>query len=557
MKEKTVVIKTNEKFAKSFRKKCNRKIVVAGRATTKTSVFISMTILQAAMEMPRCHIALASVTFEKIYTSILPLLVQSWESWGLIQDLHFFIGKDNPKLPRCYYEPKDFSRTIKLWNGTTISLGSFNDAGFFNGKNIQFLVCDEVRFIKHQTFVDGISAAIRGARKQFEHSPLYLGMVLCTDRPKRSERWIMDFKKQMQVEKLKQIDEILDRLDYLESQKLDNEQIKKIDDKLNAEIVFLNLCVNHLRKSAIDFIEMSTIENVDMLGWEAIVNFYNSMDKQSFKRQILNLDSSTNEDLFYPSFDETKHTIDLSRPLHIQNLLQNFGFKNKDCRWTEMDTSAPLILTNDANTYFNCLIVGQLMNYKPNYVRGVKDKIQLRIIAYIYCSAPETIKTCAENFVHYFQYHENKTVYYAYDSTMSGNQEAVLPDSLKKELNPKNVIVKVLKQNGYSVSEFPMGLTKSYKYRFNLWEDIFKGNNVLSVFIDRNLSDLIEAFEKTERSESGSDLEKVKKRIEGNPNINQATAPHPTDACDLMMHFIINYINGIARSTSSYDLLMS
>lgn len=560
--EKILEISTNYKFALSLRRKVNKRIYVAGRATTKSSFVAPFTLLEAAMEMPRCHIALASVTFEKIYTSILPLIIDTWEKWGIMQDIHFVVGKDNPSFPRCYYEPKDRSRIIKLWNGTVISLGSFNDAGFFNGKNIQFLVIDELRFIKQTTFVDGVAAAMRGAKDKFEHCPLYLGMVLLTDRPKsKSERWITDFKKNMQPEKLKQIDAILDRLDFLESIKNDNDILDKIDEKLNAEINFLTLSVNYLRQRSLELVEVSTIENVDMLGWQAIENMYYSMDLRSFERQVLNLEEQSNSDLFYPYFDENAHTIDMSRPAFIQNLLkEQEKIKNKDSRWTDIDTSLPLILTNDANTYFNCLVVGQIVNFerKQSLSERKNSKIQLRVIAYIHCSAPDNLKTCAEIFCNYFRFHENKNVFYAFDTTMTGNQEAVLPEELKKEINPKNVIIKTLKQNGYSVVEYPMGNTQKYRYRFDLWSQVLNSNYFISVLIDKNLKSLISALENAERQElHNGEIKKVKKG-EGKPDINQAQSTHCTDALDLMLHFTVNFVHGLAMSNSSnYNFMLA
>ena len=170
------------------------KCIVAGRGFGKSAV-LALVTREWCRLMPRGKVFLSSTTFDQITEATLPVMREKWGEMGLIEGLHYVVGK---RPPANWHEPykkvEKYDRVITFWNGFTIVFLSAERMNSRRGRSFDAGIVDEAAFVKFAAFKSVFSASIRGNLGLFPKS-VHRSLVVLTSRPRKVEgRWVYIFR---------------------------------------------------------------------------------------------------------------------------------------------------------------------------------------------------------------------------------------------------------------------------------------------------------------------------------------------------------------------------
>lgn len=237
------------------------KCLVAGRGFGKSSL-IALIVYFWLDKMPRAKIFFSSTTFEQLDNSTLPPIREKWLELGLIEGVHFVVGKRPPEnWAQPYKPPKKFERVITFWNGFTIQLLSVERMNSRRGGSFDAGIVDEAAFVKFAAFKSVLSASIRGNIGRF---PLecHRSLVILSSRPRTPQgKWIYLFRELMEKNKKKAL-----------------------------------------------YMEASAEDNVDILGPDWFEEQRETMGELDYIIEILNKEVDVMEGAFYHKWNDRNHT---------------------------------------------------------------------------------------------------------------------------------------------------------------------------------------------------------------------------------------------------------
>jgi hypothetical protein len=172
------------------------KVVVAimGRGSGKTSLF-GLMAYQFVQELPRSKGFLVGLTYKQIINNFLPQMIEVWASLGLVEDVHFVIGKKPPPSFRSPYKPaKNYENTVTFFNGTTIILISMDRKDLARGGSFDWGLFDEAVLLNQERVSKEIIPMIRGNEHRYSsHLHQRLGFV-SSQAWTPSGAWVPDMK---------------------------------------------------------------------------------------------------------------------------------------------------------------------------------------------------------------------------------------------------------------------------------------------------------------------------------------------------------------------------
>jgi hypothetical protein len=170
------------------------KVMVAPRGWGK-STEIALITYDWVRLMPRGKAFFAATTFEQIDNNVLPPVREKWAELGLIEGIHYVVGKRPPEKWWLPYKPvKKYDRVITFFNGFTILLISGERMNARRGGSFDCGIIDEAAFFKYAAFKSVLSASIRGNLGRFPKS-VHRSLILFTSRPRKIEQqWIYVFR---------------------------------------------------------------------------------------------------------------------------------------------------------------------------------------------------------------------------------------------------------------------------------------------------------------------------------------------------------------------------
>lgn len=428
-------------------------MLIWGRGTGKTTGAAADFIVDKVRQMPRSTGAIYCNTHTDILTKILPQIRLGLADHGLVEDLHYFIGKWAPKewkWKKSFNAPIDPRNFITFVNGTGIHLIS-GDRGITNGLNIDWAIIDEARKQKLDRLKDFIPT-LRGNADRWGHLSCYNSVLYMTDMPKYAkERWVLDYKKKMDKEVIDTILSVQIRLMQLRD--LHKQEPKK--QKWVDEIKKLKRRLNYLRKGTVYYSTASTLDNIHVLGVNAIYAMKEQLSKVDYMTSVLNEEILKIENGFYGSLDEDKHGYNAENYLHIDTL----GHSNlkRDCLWHhDIQLDEALDLALDYNNAINCVVTGQ--QYDDEY----------RILSAHFVKPPQYLSDAVQQWCDYYFHHRHKYVNYYYDNTAIGN-------NAKGDIPFYQEVIRILRLNGWTVNENGyLGQASSHHSRFLLYSAILE-----------------------------------------------------------------------------------
>ncbi|MEM7551721.1 MAG: hypothetical protein AAF363_18700 [Bacteroidota bacterium] len=262
------------------------------------------------------------------------------------------------------------------------------------------------------------------------------------------------------------------------------------------------------------YIEGTSWHNRKILGDHVLRKWKRTMSPVIYDIEVMNKRVQYGS-LFYPSLSSHHFYTDS----YNYDFIDKYGFNitdKKDSRWDkDCNPNEHITISHDWGA-FNCIIVEQF----------IKSTNTSRAINYMYVHHPEIIDDLANKFCEYYRFHKKKVVYQTGDK--SGN---------KKEANSKlsyfAQFASILKKNGWRVVRMKVG-DIGHLERHRLNNNILKQGHPVNIeFNANNCKDLRIAMELTPMKPDG----RKDKGSEGNPNIKQEQATHPTDALDYLLYW--------------------
>jgi hypothetical protein len=499
-------------------------VLIWGRATGKSEGPGALFTINNIHSMPRSNGLIMGTTYEQILTRTLPPLIAVWEKWGYRENEHFWIRKFAPanlKLDKAYRHPVTADHYIHWYNGSGIYLVSQDRPGTINGVRSQWCLADEAKFLNKKKFDTEAIPTMAGHAELFGHLSNYLSKLFMSDMPTTSgQKWLLDYEQQMDREAVELIIKAMAKVVKLQEEL---STLKPIQRAQNANrIKRLLHDINELRRGTVYFSEASTLENIHVLGVDAIKEFKRVMNEWDFRVSILNERILRIENGFYSNLDPDKHGYSANNYAYIDTLPAVYrGNANRDCRWdADLSVTVPLEIACDYNNAINCIVTGQEMNN------------HFRLLSSIFVKHPHLLNDCVKKWHDYYKYHPNKDVIYWYDSTAKKR-------SSRTDITDSDEWAMELEKLGWSVIRKDIGQIGSHKSRYLFWGRLLKGDDKRLPVFSYNRDNAY--YWQVSASQAGvirkaDNIEKDKRSERHDSGVPAEESTHISEAADVLLY---------------------
>lgn len=502
----------------------NTSVIVAGRRTGKTDSIAAPFVLRNMQRMPGSTGGIVVPTFKHGLTNTIPGLLAAWKRWGYIKGIHYVVGRKPPKsFAKPITEPADYEHVITFYNGAVAVIISQDRPGSSNSLTLSWLLVDEAKFIDYNKLKDETLPANGGIKSYFgKHSYNHAIMIL-SDMPQTQKgSWFLHYADKMDKELIATIEatvyEIWRLKDKVRKLKAEGQEVPAY---LRKQIRCLDRDLNKMRSVAVYYKEYSSIENLQLLGENYIKQMKRDLTPLTFQTSILCKKIGISKDGFYSSMREG-HKYDASDQEYLDKVFQNYasgegisGEFGLDCRAdADLNRQAPISIGMDYGANINWIVAGQPSGRRLNVLKSFYVKFERKI--------PELI----DDFCTYYQFHENKTVNFYYDTTALGSNYAV------NDQDFHYVIMQEFEKHGWTVNDIYLGNPMKHDEKYLLINQGFAGRQRLIPFFNRQNNDDLILSVQTAGVYRGSKGFHKNKNGEKLPETEEDLLEHRTDGSD-------------------------
>ena len=468
----------------------NISVIVAGRRTGKTDSIAAPFVLRNMQRMPGSTGGIVVPTFKHGLTNTLPGLFAAWKRWGFIRGVHYVIGRKPPKtFAKPIIEPAEYEHVISFYNGSCAVIISQDRPGSSNSLTLSWLLIDEAKFIDYNRLKEETLPANGGIKSHFGKHSCNHSILILSDMPQTQKgSWFLHYKDKMDVEVIRGIEGLIyDIWKLKERMKALKKSGKDVPKALVYKLRHKDKQLNQLRSVATYYKEYSSIENLQLLGENYIRQMKRDLTPLTFQTSILCQRIGIAKDGFYSSMRE-KHKYDASNFEYLDQVAQSFfedtsnilpltsdidSRADRDC-----NPLAPICIGMDYNANINWIVAGQPSGRRLNVLKSFYVKFERKLPALI------------DDFCSYYQFHQNKTVVFYYDTTALGSNYAV------NEQDFRWVIIHEFERHGWTVNDVYLGNPMRHDEKYLLINQAFAGKQRLMPFFNRqNNDDLILAIQ--------------------------------------------------------------
>ena len=469
----------------------NISVIVAGRRTGKTDSIAAPFVLRNMQRMPGSTGGIVVPTFKHGLTNTLPGLFAAWKRWGFIRGVHYVIGRKPPKtFAKPIIEPAEYEHVISFYNGSCAVIISQDRPGSSNSLTLSWLLIDEAKFIDYNRLKEETLPANGGIKSHFGKHSCNHSILILSDMPQTQKgSWFLHYKDKMDVEVIRGIEGLIyDIWKLKERMKALKKSGKDVPKALIYQLRHKDKQLNQLRSVATYYKEYSSIENLQLLGENYIRQMKRDLTPLTFQTSILCQRIGIAKDGFYSSMRE-KHKYDASNFEYLDQVAQSF-YADEQCSMVNVQCSmdsradrdinplAPICIGMDYNANINWIVAGQPSGRRLNVLKSFYVKFERKLPALI------------DDFCSYYQFHQNKTVVFYYDTTALGSNYAV------NEQDFRWVIIHEFERHGWTVNDVYLGNPMRHDEKYLLINQAFAGKQRLMPFFNRqNNDDLILAIQ--------------------------------------------------------------
>ena len=469
----------------------NISVIVAGRRTGKTDSIAAPFVLRNMQRMPGSTGGIVVPTFKHGLTNTLPGLFAAWKRWGFIRGVHYVIGRKPPKtFAKPIIEPAEYEHVISFYNGSCAVIISQDRPGSSNSLTLSWLLIDEAKFIDYNRLKEETLPANGGIKSHFGKHSCNHSILILSDMPQTQKgSWFLHYKDKMDVEVIRGIEGLIyDIWKLKERMKALKKSGKDVPKALVYQLRHKDKQLNQLRSVATYYKEYSSIENLQLLGENYIRQMKRDLTPLTFQTSILCQRIGIAKDGFYSSMRE-KHKYDASNFEYLDQVAQSFyadeqcSMVNGQCSMDsradrDINPLAPICIGMDYNANINWIVAGQPSGRRLNVLKSFYVKFERKLPALI------------DDFCSYYQFHQNKTVVFYYDTTALGSNYAV------NEQDFRWVIIHEFERHGWNVNDVYLGNPMRHDEKYLLINQAFAGKQRLMPFFNRqNNDDLILAIQ--------------------------------------------------------------
>ena len=469
----------------------NISVIVAGRRTGKTDSIAAPFVLRNMQRMPGSTGGIVVPTFKHGLTNTLPGLFAAWKRWGFIRGVHYVIGRKPPKtFAKPIIEPAEYEHVISFYNGSCAVIISQDRPGSSNSLTLSWLLIDEAKFIDYNRLKEETLPANGGIKSHFGKHSCNHSILILSDMPQTQKgSWFLHYKDKMDVEVIRGIEGLIyDIWKLKERMKALKKSGKDVLKALVYQLRHKDKQLNQLRSVAPYYKEYSSIENLQLLGENYIRQMKRDLTPLTFQTSILCQRIGIAKDGFYSSMRE-KHKYDASNFEYLDQVAQSFyadeqcSMVNGQCSMDsradrDINPLAPICIGMDYNANINWIVAGQPSGRRLNVLKSFYVKFERKLPALI------------DDFCSYYQFHQNKTVVFYYDTTALGSNYAV------NEQDFRWVIIHEFERHGWTVNDVYLGNPMRHDEKYLLINQAFAGKQRLMPFFNRqNNDDLILAIQ--------------------------------------------------------------
>ena len=459
----------------------NISVIVAGRRTGKTDSIAAPFVLRNMQRMPGSTGGIVVPTFKHGLTNTLPGLFAAWKRWGYIRGIHYVIGRKPPKtFAKPIIEPAEYEHVISFYNGSCAVIISQDRPGSSNSLTLSWLLIDEAKFIDYNRLKEETLPANGGIKSHFGKHSCNHSILILSDMPQTQKgSWFLHYKDKMDVEVIRGIEGLIyDIWKLKERMKALKKSGKDVPKAMVYQLRHKDKQLNQLRSVATYYKEYSSIENLQLLGENYIRQMKRDLTPLTFQTSILCQRIGIAKDGFYSSMRE-KHKYDASNFEYLDQVAQSF-YADEQCSMVNgqcsMDSRADRDINPNAN--INWIVAGQPSGRRLNVLKSFYVKFERKLPALI------------DDFCSYYQFHQNKTVVFYYDTTALGSNYAV------NEQDFHWVIIHEFERHGWTVNDVYLGNPMRHDEKYLLINQAFAGKQRLMPFFNRqNNDDLILAIQ--------------------------------------------------------------
>ena len=452
-------------------------VVVAGRRTGKTYGMGAPFAYRNMQRMPGSTGGIVVPTFRHGLTNTLPGLFSCWKAMGLIEGIHYVVGKKPPKgFGEARIEPREYEHVISFYNGSKAVLISQDIAGSSNSLTLDWLLIDEAKFINFEKLKDETLPANGGIKAYFGKHSYHHSIMIMSDMPVGSKgSWFLNYREKMNEELIGCIETLVNReFQMKERVRALRAAGEEVPSYLKYHLRSNNRLLNQLRSVAVLYVEVSTIENLEVVGVNYIKDMKRDLPPLVFRTSILCQRIGILQDGFYNSMTE-RHKYHDANNEYLASL--GYGKTEKEYQKLlnsqadrDVDPDQPICIGMDYNANINWIVAGQECKGRLNVIHSFYVKFERKIPALV------------DDFCTYYRNHRKKQVIFYYDSTALGSNYAVNKDDFKK------VIEREFIAHGWKIKSVYLGHPMRHTEKYLLINRGFAGKARLVPYfnIDNN-----------------------------------------------------------------------
>ncbi len=433
-------------------------VFVGGRRLGKSHGLNAPWLLRNLQYMPGSCGGIVGATFQQLLTRTLPGTLKALADQGFKRNLHYYIGRQPPKsanFKKPVIEPVSYDHVIIWYNGSWQYLISQDIPGSSNSLTFQYLLGDEAKFLNYEKMKDETLPANGGFKGPWKNSPWLNSMLFTSDMPtSKKGSWFLSYKDEVDAEVIAAIKAIVIRLYDLRQSAQTSYTQRRIRE--------LSLQLAKLRSIAVYYREVSTIENVTMLGEKYIARMKRDLPPLVFQTSILCIRPGKLKDGFYPGMRDS-HFYTAFNNSYLQSLDYNFEKAQESSCFqdADVDLTRPICVAFDYNSSINWLVAGQQNGIKANVLKSFYVKYQRKV------------RELVDDFCHYYRTHLTREVVYYFDNTALGSNYAVSDEDFA------SVICNQFDKRGWTVRRVHTGNPLKHHEKYLIIDQAFKGQKYL------------------------------------------------------------------------------
>ncbi|MCT4636236.1 MAG: hypothetical protein N4A72_00875 [Bacteroidales bacterium] len=490
-------------------------VVVGGRRFGKTHGVRAPWLQRNFQYMPRSAGGIVGTSLQQIKTRTLPGTLQALEQFGFKRDVHYYVGHKPPRsagFQKPHIKPISYDNVLSWYNGSIWYMISQDIKGSSNSLTLDYIDIDEAKFVDYEKLKDETIPANGGFKGHFSHCPYHHSMLICSDMPTTKKgSWFLDYREKMKIELLQAIHSLL-------VEKYNIEKEGKVTAYKKRRYREIQLHLAKLRSITVYYKEVSTIENIQLLGEKYIKQMKRDLPPLIFQTSILCKRVTRLKDGFYPSLRESIHYYTAFNNSYLSDLGYDFEklkVGNMGCRQDgDINPKKPLLIAFDYNANINWLVVGQV------------DGMKIKILKSFFVKYERKLRELVDDFCNYYRFHPTKEVVYYYDSTAIGSNYAVSDEDFA------SVICNQFYKNKWRIAKVYMGNPEKHRQKHLMLDQSLKGQKYLIPQINKaNNEALILALEQAGVKIGRNGFEKDKSR-EKLAETEEDKLEHRTDGTD-------------------------